>query len=113
MPATRFVAVSPLAAVPPGASRAVEVEGRSIALFNVGGSVYAIENICPHAGGPLADGARDGPCGEVVECSWHGWRFDVRTGESPDLIGERVPAFPTRIADGMIEVGLDGGARDG
>lgn len=104
MAATRFVAVSRLAELPPGASRAVAVGSIQIALFNLAGAIYAIDNVCPHAGGPLAAGPREGECGEVVECPWHGWRFDIRTGESPDLPGERVCTFPVRVAGGAIEV---------
>jgi nitrite reductase/ring-hydroxylating ferredoxin subunit len=100
----RFVTVAAPADLPPGASRAVLVGDVSVALFNVDGAVHAIDNVCPHAGGPLARGRRGGPCGEIVTCPWHDWRFNVRTGESPDLLGERVCTFPVRVADGCIQV---------
>lgn len=106
--APRFVKIAALAALPPGASLVVRVGDQSIALFNVGGSVYAIDNICPHAGGPLARGALSGSNGAIVTCPLHGWRFDVRTGRSPHLPGEQLRTFPVRVADGAIEVGVDG-----
>ncbi len=99
--------IAALAALPPGASLAVRVGDQSIALFNVGGSVYAIDNICPHAGGPLTRGALSGSNGAIVTCPLHGWRFDVRTGRSPHVPGEQLRTFPVRVADGAIEVGVE------
>jgi nitrite reductase (NADH) small subunit/3-phenylpropionate/trans-cinnamate dioxygenase ferredoxin subunit len=84
-----------------------------VALYTVAGADPATDNVCPHAGGPLAQGWRSGPCGEIVTCPWHGWRFNVRTGESPDLPGERVCTFPVRMADGAIEVAVEGASELG
>ncbi len=107
--APRFVTVATLAALPSGASQAVRVQDASIALFNVNGSIYAIDNICPHAGGPLARGALGGSDGAIVTCPLHGWRFDVRTGRSPHLRGEQLRTFPVRMMDGSIAVGVEAG----
>jgi 3-phenylpropionate/trans-cinnamate dioxygenase ferredoxin subunit len=63
--------------LPPGGKKLVEVDGRSIALFNVDGTFYAIDDVCTHDGGPLAEGELVG-C--QIECPRHGARFDVRTG---------------------------------
>ncbi|MBX3301727.1 MAG: Rieske 2Fe-2S domain-containing protein [Nitrospira sp.] len=73
-----FVKVAFAHEVPPGTGRTVEVDGIWIAIFNVEGVFYAIDNSCPHAGGPLGEGAL---CEGVVECPWHGWKFDVTSGE--------------------------------
>ena len=78
---TDFVTVAKVEDIPPGTGHTIEVHGVWIALFNVQGSFYAIDNTCPHAGGPLGEGHLDG-C--VVECPWHGWRFNVQTGERPE-----------------------------
>ena len=78
---TEFVTVAKVEEIPPGTGQTVEVHGVWIALFNVDGSFYAIDNTCPHAGGPLGEGHLDG---RVVECPWHGWRFNVQTGERPE-----------------------------
>lgn len=107
--APRFVKVATLAGLPPGASQAVRVHDTSIALFNVNGAVYAVDNISPHAGGPRARGALGGSDGAVVTCPLHGWRFDVRTGQSPHLRGERLRTFPVRVTEGSIEVGVEAG----
>jgi 3-phenylpropionate/trans-cinnamate dioxygenase ferredoxin subunit len=65
--------------LPPGAKKLIDVDGRAIALFNVDGSYYAIDDICTHDGGPLAEGELFG-C--EIQCPRHGARFDVRTGKA-------------------------------
>ena len=81
----------------------VEVEAERIVLSNIGGSFYAIGEVCTHAEGPLSEGdVEDG----AVECPWHGSRFDLRTGEatSPPA-GEAVPRYGVRIEGDDILVG--------
>ncbi|MBD5654935.1 MAG: Rieske 2Fe-2S domain-containing protein [Candidatus Eremiobacteraeota bacterium] len=73
-----FVPVAGTADIPEGRARAYVVGDREVAVFNVDGSFYAIENACPHQGGPLADGWIENG---VVTCPWHAWCFDVRSGE--------------------------------
>jgi nitrite reductase/ring-hydroxylating ferredoxin subunit len=63
--------------VPEGGGKVVLVGGKGIALFNVGGKFCAIDNTCPHRGGPLGEGSLQG---ELVTCPWHGWVFNVTTG---------------------------------
>jgi 3-phenylpropionate/trans-cinnamate dioxygenase ferredoxin subunit len=74
-----FVRVANRAEVPPGGKRLTEVEDRPIALFNVDGTFYAIDDVCTHDGGPLADGHFEG---HEIRCPRHGARFDVRTGKA-------------------------------
>jgi len=62
----------------PGAAMAVEVQGQKIALFNIGGTYYAIGDTCTHRGGPLSQGTVEGT---TVTCPWHGAKYDVRTGD--------------------------------
>jgi 3-phenylpropionate/trans-cinnamate dioxygenase ferredoxin subunit len=81
--------------VAPGACKIVNVAGREIGVFNLGGEFHALANRCPHEGGPLCQGRivalvqSDGPGhyrlareGEFLRCPWHGWEFDIRTGQS-------------------------------
>ena len=81
--------------IAPGKSKLVTVKGREIGVFNVDGSFYALANRCPHAGGALCEGAivglvqSDGPGnyriarqGEFVRCPWHGWEYEIATGQS-------------------------------
>ena len=81
--------------IPPGERKLVEIEGRSIGVFNVRGEFFAIRNRCAHQGGPLCQGRLTGLVqarvpgeytytrqGEILRCPWHGWEFDVKTGQS-------------------------------
>jgi nitrite reductase (NADH) small subunit len=64
--------------VPPGTIREFQLDGRTVALANVEGELYAIDNTCLHRGGPLGQGELQG---KVVTCPWHGWQYDVTTGK--------------------------------
>ncbi len=66
------------AEIPPGTGKVVEVGGKTLAVFNCDGTFYAIENTCLHRGGPLGEGSLSGT---TVTCPWHGWEYDVRSGE--------------------------------
>lgn len=69
----------------------VEVNGKCLALFQIEGKVYAIDNACPHAEGPLGEGELEENC---VICPWHGWQFDVTTGLSEDDSNLKVGTYP-------------------
>jgi len=64
--------------VPTGTSAEVVANGRIFAVFNVDGVFFVLDGIGPHAGGPLGKGTL---CGNIVTCPWHGWQFDVSTGQ--------------------------------
>ena len=98
-----FVNVASVEEIPPGTGRTVEVNGAWIALFNVDGSFYAVDNTCPHAGGPLGEGHLNG---HVVECPWHGWRFNVQTGERSENPEITVACCPVRIDGNQVQVAL-------
>src|SRR5579884_4144490 len=81
--------------IPPGGRNIVEVAGLSIGIFNLNGEFFALRNRCPHQGGPLCEGKLWGALeatkpgeitysrpGEILACEWHGWEFDLRTGQS-------------------------------
>ena len=73
-----WVRIASIADVPPGMACEVVAEDRLVAVFNVGGQFYALDGLCPHQGGPLGRGRLEG---SVVTCPWHGWQFDVKTGQ--------------------------------
>jgi nitrite reductase/ring-hydroxylating ferredoxin subunit len=90
--------------LPPGASGEFVAGERIVALFNVNGDFHALDGICPHQGGPLGKGA---VCGSIVTCPWHGFQFDVTTGQhqtSPSLIQ---PRFPVKLEAGEVYVDLE------
>ena len=101
-----FQPTIPLEKLPPGKSTTVEVEGKTVALFNVDGTVHAISDTCMHAGHSLGWGILEG---NVVRCRGHGWRFDVRTGRV--LSGPTdVPlaTYPVRLEEDRLLVQLPG-----
>jgi nitrite reductase/ring-hydroxylating ferredoxin subunit len=71
--------------LPAGSAIAVDVNGKKIAVFNVKGQYYAIDDECTHAGGPLSEGEVEGT---VVTCPWHGGKFNITNGE---VLGEPAP----------------------
>lgn len=102
----KFVPVAKLSDLEPGSCLSVEAEGGLlVALFNVDGKIYALDNTCPHAGGPLGEGTLSG---EIVECPWHGWRFNVRTGVRPDNPDFTVARYDVQVEGDVIKVSLPG-----
>ena len=99
-----FVPVAPLKEVPEGEARVFHVNGQSLLLCQVDGSVYAIEDICTHDDGPLGDGTLEG---FAIECPRHGAKFDVRDGSVLSMpAAYPVRSFPTRVEDGQVHVDL-------
>jgi 3-phenylpropionate/trans-cinnamate dioxygenase ferredoxin subunit len=100
----RWVRVANLSEVPPGQAKQVEVEGRVLALFNVEGNLYAIDNACTHVGGPLSEGTVEG---DEVECPWHGARFSLKDGSAKSPPAEEgVSTYRVRVSGSDIEVEL-------
>ncbi len=98
-----FVTVASLAELAPGSAKAVEVAGTTIALFNVDGTVFALDNTCLHQGGPLGEGMLEG---EVVTCPWHMWEYNVRTGENVGDASLKVKRYDVQVENGDIKVAV-------
>ncbi len=104
--------------LPPGSRKLVTIKGRPIGIFNLGGEFFGLLNRCPHQGGSLCAGAltalvlADEPGeyryerrGEIIRCPWHGWEFDIRTGQSwcdPEKVNLRL--YPIEVAPGQTVV---------
>ena len=87
--------------LPNGSSKTIELpDGRELALYNVDGEFFATGNFCPHKGAPLAGGIL---CEHVIECDWHGWQFDVRTGECL-TVPEKVLTYEVVVEEGLVKV---------
>lgn len=90
--------------VPNGERIFLEIGKAKIALFNIGGKFYAIEDVCSHDDGPVGEGEVEGT--EII-CPRHGARFDLTTGQALAMPAvEDIPAYPVRIINGMIEIGI-------
>jgi len=110
--------VCSVAELAPGSRKIVEIDGRSIGVINVDGTLYALRNVCPHQGAPLCEGTVGGTMmpsdpyeyvyglsGRVLRCPWHGWEFDLESGPSifePERI--RVKTYPVTVDDGAIVI---------
>lgn len=99
------VRIGSAADVPAGEGRCVEAAGRTLAVFNVDGRFYVVDNACPHRGGPLGDGDL---AGTVVTCPWHAWRWDVTTGASVNNPAVKVACFPVTVEGDALVVELPG-----
>ena len=93
-----------LADLAPGRPRLVEAEGTRVVLVRVGDQVLALGDVCAHKGGPLSEGKLSGT---RLACPWHGWHYDVKTGQCvfPGR-GASVASYPVEIANGEIHVEL-------
>lgn len=84
----------------PGQSITVSLpSGKEIALFNIDGSIHALENACPHMGGPLSEGEIDNGC---VTCPWHGWQFNIKNGTNTTGLGDDAIAIKILLKDGKV-----------
>ena len=97
-----FIKVATTGELAPGRAKRVDVQGKPIALFNLGGTYHAVDDTCPHRGGPLSEGE---VVGDEVTCPWHGAKFSVTSGEvlrPPARTG--VSRYATRVTGSDIEV---------
>jgi len=116
--------------IPPGERKLVELSGRTIGVFNIEGEFFALRSRCPHQGGPLCEGTLSGLMeapkpgqyrysrpNEILRCPWHGWEFDLRTGQSwVDPLKTRVRKYPVLVEseeDLEKEASLSGGRQKG
>ncbi len=98
----KFVKVATISEIADQSAKLLNVEGKRIALFNLGGEFYALDDTCPHASGPLSEGSIEG---EDVECPWHGSRFNIKTGEvTAPPADENVAKYKVRVTGDGIEV---------
>lgn len=95
------VKVATLDQVPEGSGTTVEVGGKSIALFNIKGEIYAIDNTCLHRGGSLGDGFVDKT---MVTCPLHGWQYDVTTGQGVMPPSPGVKSYKVEVRDNEIYI---------
>ncbi len=101
----RWIRLTACANIPLREGRAVKVGDREIAVFNLGDRFLAIDNGCPHRGGPLCDGL---VAGSLVVCPLHGWKVGLDTGAvaHPGGVAACVTSYATRVEDGVVLVEL-------
>lgn len=113
-----LVPVCPVDELPPGARKIIEYGKITIGVFNVDGHLYAVRNRCPHRAAPLCRGTVSGTMlpslpgeyewgmeNQILRCPWHGWEFDIRSGESFIKPGRyKVATYPVAVTDSIIMV---------
>jgi nitrite reductase/ring-hydroxylating ferredoxin subunit len=114
---TRHV-IAPVDELPPGTRKFLTIDARPIAVFNIKGEFFGLLNRCPHQGAALCEGPLIGLAqssdpgeieytrlGEIIRCPWHGWEFDIRTGQSYcDPKRFRAKAYPVNVEPGSAVV---------
>jgi 3-phenylpropionate/trans-cinnamate dioxygenase ferredoxin subunit len=116
---TRPWPVAKASDIPPGERKIVEIEGRSIGLFNVHGTFVAVLNVCPHQQAPVCRGRLGGTTlpsppgefrwgreGEILACPWHGWEFDLLTGRALADRSRRLRLYPVTVEEDTVFVTL-------
>ena len=99
-----FLEIAPSSELPDGERLFVEIGGKPIVIFKIGGQYFSIADVCSHDDGPVGEGKLDG---YNITCPRHGAQFDVRTGkvvQMPAVVD--IPAFPVRLMNGMIQLGI-------
>jgi 3-phenylpropionate/trans-cinnamate dioxygenase ferredoxin subunit len=99
-----YLDIAPASELPNGERLFVEIGGRSLVIFNIADQFFSIGDICSHDDGPVGDGDLEG---FNIVCPRHGGEFDVRSGQAvqmPAVVD--IPAYPVRVVDGMIQVGI-------
>lgn len=103
---SEFVTVTELSRIPQGQGLLVRLGQSEIALFHIDGAVHALDNQCPHRGGPLALGVVQDGC---VFCPLHGWAFEIRSGTCVERPDKPVRSYPVRVCGDQVQVKIDGG----
>lgn len=99
-----FVRVAALTDIQLGHGIVAEAKGQTLAVFNVDGTIHAINNTCCHRDGPLGEGELEG---NIVTCPWHGWRYNVATGACMNNPSSKVEAYQVKIEGNDVKVLLD------
>jgi nitrite reductase (NADH) small subunit len=96
-----FVSAGAAAGIAPGTSATVQVDRTEVAVFNAGGTFYALENMCPHQGASLAEGWIEGT---TITCPWHAWCFNLTDGSMTLGAWATVDAYDVQVEDGTVYV---------
>lgn len=96
-----FVRVAGTGDVAPGHGIVAEVNGKTLAIFNVEGTFHAIDNTCLHRGGPLGEGEVEG---DVVTCPWHGWQYNIKTGSCVNNPAAKIQRYEVKVDGTDVKV---------
>ena len=98
---SEFTTIARTSEIPPGMAKVCTLQGREIAVIHADGSFRAVDNTCPHAGGSLGEGT---VIGDKLECPFHCWQFDTKTGACCTVPGITIKAFDVLVENDEIKV---------
>ena len=98
-----LVSVAKTKEVAPGEGIVAEVDGKTLAVFNIDGNFFVIDNTCIHRGGPLGEGEL---VGDMVSCPWHGWEYNVKTGVCTNNPSACVKTYEVIVEGADIKVAI-------
>lgn len=98
-----FVRVAGADEIGAGSSKIVDVNGNSVAVWNLNGNYYAFQNVCPHRGGPVGEGEVEG---NIITCPWHGFRFNVMTGACEHNAAMKISTYEVQVEGNDIKIGV-------
>lgn len=98
-----FITVCKEAELPAGSVKKVQISGHEIAVYNIAGSFYATQQECLHRRGPLDEGELQNT---TVTCPWHGWQYDVTTGENLSNRAQKLKTYAIKAENGEIKIAL-------
>jgi len=97
----KLTRVADISDIVPGSVYIVTIDRKAIAVFNIDGILYAIDNTCLHRGGPLGEGKLEGT---TVTCPWHGWKYNIATGENLTKPDKKIATYPVTVKEESIFV---------
>lgn len=100
---SEFIKIAKVGDIPLNSGKVVFARDEYLAIFNVEGKFFAIDNSCPHRGGPLGEGDLDGT---KVTCPWHSWQFDVVTGACTDIPDEKIKTYSCKVEGDEVFVDI-------
>jgi nitrite reductase (NADH) small subunit len=98
-----YIKVATVSQIAPGTGMVANVNDKEVAVFNVDGSFYAIENICKHRGGPLGEGELEG---ETVTCPWHAWQYNVKNGNCLTKEGIKMDTYEVHVEGDDVKIAI-------
>ena len=98
-----FKKIATVGDIAPGQGHVYDLDGNSIAVWNLNGNFFAFQNVCPHRGGPVGEGEIEGT---VITCPWHGWSFDITTGASPVNPAAKLTRYEVKVEGSDVKVAL-------
>jgi len=100
---SEYITVALIDDIPEGNILKVSAAGKDILLVNYSGVIYALDSICPHAGGDLSDGYLQD---SRIHCPWHGWSFNLTDGKSPLYPNMGIQSYPVRLRNNTVQIQL-------